>query len=82
MLQIFSIRVGARRLSDAAACLSRLGLPEAADIAARQARLVGGLQYPAVAGDDPALAEGLRRLAPTYERLRKALTAAQAVSDT
>ncbi|MFE2430285.1 hypothetical protein ACFXJ5_26490 [Streptomyces sp. NPDC059373] len=77
MLQVFSIRVGARRLSDAAACLSMLGLPKAAALAATQARIIGGLQHPAVVGDDRSLADGLRRLAPTYNRLRELLTAAR-----
>ncbi|MFE9815533.1 hypothetical protein [Streptomyces sp. NPDC005773] len=69
----FAIRVGARRLSDAAHCLDGLGLPEAGSIAAGQARLVGRLQHPVVTGDDQAAADTLRRLAPTYERLRTAL---------
>ncbi|MEU8580275.1 hypothetical protein [Streptomyces abikoensis] len=70
----FAIRVGARRLADAAHCLNSLMLPEAAAVASGQARLVGGLQHPLVRGDDQALADGLRRLAPTYEHLRTALT--------
>ncbi|MYW68787.1 hypothetical protein GTY65_32625 [Streptomyces sp. SID8379] len=69
----FAIRVGARRLADAAHCLDLLGLPDAAAIASGQARLVGGLQHPLVTGDDRALADGLRRLAPSYEQLRTAL---------
>jgi len=50
-----------------------LGLPDAAAAASGQSRLVSGLQHPLVMGDDRALADGLRRLAPTYERLRTAL---------
>lgn len=69
----FAIRVGARRLDDAARCLAMLGLAEAAVIAAGQARLVGALQHPLVRGEDGAVADGLRRLAPEYERLRIAL---------
>ncbi|MET9886449.1 hypothetical protein ABZZ20_25585 [Streptomyces sp. NPDC006430] len=69
----FAIRVGARRLADAAHCLDSLGLPDAAAVAAGQSRLIGGLQYPLVTGDDRALADGLRRLAPSYERLRTTL---------
>ncbi|MET9880955.1 hypothetical protein ABZZ36_41125 [Actinacidiphila glaucinigra] len=65
----FAIRVGARRLSDAAHCLESLGLSGAASVAAGQARLVGGLQHPLVTGDDRVAADALRRLAPTYERL-------------
>ncbi|WP_189823898.1 hypothetical protein [Streptomyces finlayi] len=72
----FSIRVGTRRLADAGHCLDSLGLHEAARIATGQARLVGRLQHPVVTGDDRALADGLRRLAPTYEQLRTALLAA------
>ncbi|MFI6740378.1 hypothetical protein ACIBI9_46280 [Nonomuraea sp. NPDC050451] len=73
--QAFAVRVGARRLNDLAACLSSLGLDAGAAIAVEQARIVGGLQGPLMSGDDVALADGLRRLAPTYERLRAALIA-------
>ncbi|GGT22681.1 hypothetical protein ACFFV7_48915 [Nonomuraea spiralis] len=66
--QTFVVRVGARRLNDLAVCLSSLRLDAGAAIAAEQARIVGGLQGPFMAGDDAALAAGLRRLAPTYER--------------
>lgn len=78
LLQHFGIRVAARRLADAASCLALLGLDEAAAEAAGQARALGGLQYPVVTGDDAALAAGLRRLAPGYARLRRALEAALA----
>ena len=70
----FAIRVGARRLNDASVCLARIGLTGAAGIAAEQSRILGGLQYPLVTGDDKAVAAGLRTLAPTYERLRAALS--------
>ncbi|MFJ6937531.1 hypothetical protein [Streptomyces sp. NPDC101132] len=50
-----------------------LGLAGAAGVAGEQARLVGGLRHPVVTGGDRVLAERLRRLAPTYERLRAAL---------
>ncbi|MFF4624088.1 cysteine peptidase family C39 domain-containing protein [Nonomuraea jabiensis] len=73
--QAFAVRVGARRLNDLAACLSSLGLDAGAAVAVAQARIVGGLQGPLMSGDDVALAAGLRRLAPTYERLRAALVA-------
>ncbi|WP_049564479.1 hypothetical protein [Nonomuraea sp. SBT364] len=73
--QAFAVRVGARRLNDLAACLSSLGFDAAEAVAVEQARIVGGLQGPLVSGDDPALAAGLRRLAPTYDRLRAALVA-------
>jgi hypothetical protein len=69
----FAIRVGARRLSDTADCLALAGYPEAAAIAATQARLVGSMQHPMVTGNLPAAAAALRELAPTYDRLRVAL---------
>ncbi|WP_239167812.1 hypothetical protein [Catellatospora coxensis] len=72
-LMYFAIRVGARRLSDTADCLLLAGYDEASRIAAEQARLVGSLQYPMVTKDFPAAAAALRRLAPTYDRLRAAL---------
>ena len=72
-LMYFAIRVGARRLGDTAACLDRAGYAEAAGIAATQARLVGSLQYPVVAGDFATAGAALRELAPTYDRLREAL---------
>ncbi|MEV4171100.1 hypothetical protein [Nonomuraea sp. NPDC049709] len=78
MLVHFGVRVGARRLADAATCLQNLGLPAAAT-AADQARLLGALQHPLVTGDDPAVAVTLRRLAPGYDRLRTTLTASGAI---
>ncbi|UNI15417.1 hypothetical protein JDV02_001952 [Purpureocillium takamizusanense] len=72
-LVYFAVRVGARRLADAATCLRRIGRDDAADIATRQARLVGALQHPLVVGDDARAARLLRELAPTYEALRAAL---------
>lgn len=65
----FAVRVGARRLADAAAWLARLGLDGPAAVAERQARLVGGLQHPLVRGDGHAVIELLRHLAPTYAEL-------------
>ncbi|MFJ2784147.1 MULTISPECIES: hypothetical protein [unclassified Streptomyces] len=76
LLTGFGVQVGARRLSDAGACLEELGLLDAAALARHQARLLGGLQYPLVQGDDRTAAERLRRLAPTYGRLRTVLEAA------
>ncbi|SEG94060.1 hypothetical protein SAMN05444920_108271 [Nonomuraea solani] len=73
MLVHFAVRVGTRRLADAAGCLDFLGLTEAASAAAGQARVLGGLQHPLVTGDDTAAAAELRRLAPGYDRLRAAL---------
>lgn len=71
----FAVRVGARRLADAARHLAALDLPAAAATATDQARLVGALQYPLVTGDDATVAALLRDLAPTYERLRADLPA-------
>jgi hypothetical protein len=69
----FAIRVGARRLSDTADCLLLAGYPDAARIAATQARLVGSMQYPMVKGKFGSAAAALRELAPTYDLLRAAL---------
>ncbi|MCY0944110.1 hypothetical protein [Streptomyces antarcticus] len=73
MLEKFSVRVGARRLSDAAVALTGAGYPEPGRLLREQAALLGGLQYPLVTGDDAAFATGLRRLAPTYGHLREVL---------
>ncbi|WP_030674130.1 hypothetical protein [Streptomyces rimosus] len=73
LLRVFAVRVGARRLNDAAACLASLGLGAPSALLAEQSRMVGSLQHPVVSGDDRALEAGLRRLAPTYGRLRTAL---------
>ncbi|MEU9602920.1 hypothetical protein [Streptomyces sp. NPDC048057] len=72
----FVIRVGTRRLSDAADCLAHLGLTDAARVAAGQARTLGSLQEPLVTEDDDGLRGGLARLAPGYETLRRTLAAA------
>jgi len=69
----FAVRTGARRATDAATCLERAGYAEAARIAGRQARLIGSLQYPLVAGKDGEAAASLRELAPTYDKLRASL---------
>ncbi|MEV4918394.1 hypothetical protein AB0K47_16445 [Streptomyces tirandamycinicus] len=78
MMEKFSVRVGARRLSDAAVALAGSGFPEPARLLRAQARLLGSLQYPLVTGDDAALVTGLRRLAPTYGELHGALAEAVA----
>ncbi|MFC4565179.1 hypothetical protein ACFO4E_25260 [Nocardiopsis mangrovi] len=75
LLAAFGVRLGARRLGDAAHCLSLLGLERSAAEAAEQSRALGALQHPLVTGDDEALASGLRRAAPGYGRLRRALEA-------
>lgn len=71
----FAVRVGARRLADAAAWLARLGHAAAAAVAERQARLVGGLQHPLVREDRDAVTALLTHLAPTYAELDAALAA-------
>ena len=74
-LMWFALRVGARRLADAGYWLGQIGLEDAAVIAGAQARLVGGLQYPLVTGDNATIAKMLRDLAPTYHQLGQALSA-------
>ncbi|MGH0250424.1 hypothetical protein NKY40_12725 [Sinorhizobium meliloti] len=69
----FAVRVGTRRLADAATCLSRIGYTDAAHIASEQAALIGALQYPLVTGKDAEAADLLRRLGPTYQLLLEAL---------
>lgn len=70
----FAVRVGARRLADAAFWLGRVGQDGAAEIAEAQARLLGALQYDLMAGDRLAAAGTLRRLAATYAELGTALS--------
>jgi hypothetical protein len=65
----FAVRVGARRLADAATCLARVGRADAAAIASYQAVLIGSLQYPLTVARDAEAAAILRQLAPTYPRL-------------
>ena len=77
----FAIRVGARRLADAAVWLGRIELDDAAGVLASQARLVGGLQLPMVQGDPSSAARLLRGLAPTYALLGEALSASSRVGD-
>ena len=69
----FAIRVGARRLTDAATALASLGYDQAAAVATVQARLVGNLQYDIVTGASESAADTLRQLAPTYEDLAGSL---------
>jgi hypothetical protein len=75
-LAYFAIRVGARRLADAATCLASLDLSTASAITTEQARLVGSLQYPLVTGDSKAVASSLRGLASTYSQLAEVLDCA------
>ncbi|WP_200841265.1 hypothetical protein [Geminicoccus flavidas] len=69
----FAVRVGARRLGDAATCLARVDYVNAARIAAEQAQLVGSMQYPLATGDDAAAASAVRALALPYTQLLSAL---------
>lgn len=73
----FAIRVGARRLADAARWLPHVGADDVAAICDLQARLVGALQYPLVQDDRAAAVALLRWLAPTYQDLAAALAARQ-----
>jgi DNA-binding transcriptional MerR regulator len=72
-LAYFAIKVGTRRLADAADALAGLGQDRAAAIATRQAQLVGSLQYDIVTKANESAAATLRQLAPTYEELAAAL---------
>ncbi|WP_158894952.1 hypothetical protein [Amycolatopsis anabasis] len=67
----FAVRLGARRLADAADVLGEF--ERVAESLGTQARLVGALQYPLTTGDDGSAARLLRTLAPGYERLRPEL---------
>lgn len=69
----FAIRVGARRLNDAAVALTTIDEPRAAAVAQRQSRLLGSLQYDLVVADDAAAATTMRALAPGYDELADAL---------
>ncbi|MCP3802531.1 hypothetical protein NLX83_24985 [Allokutzneria sp. A3M-2-11 16] len=69
----FAVRVGARRVADAATCLARTGLIRASRILGEQARLIGSTQHPLVVGDHKRAADALRALAPTYDELLTAL---------
>jgi hypothetical protein len=73
MLETFSVRAGARRLSDTAVALAGRGYQEPARLLRAQAGLLGSLQYPLVTGDDATLVSGLRKLAPTYDELSEVL---------
>lgn len=82
----FTMRAGFHRVRDVGiatalrrslpdAVLGTIGRDSAAEIADRQARLLGTVQYDLVTGDHlaAAAAAALRRLAPTYARLRAVL---------
>ncbi|WP_327633816.1 hypothetical protein OHB24_27925 [Kribbella sp. NBC_00482] len=69
----FAVRVGARRLVDAATAMGRIGLRDASAILDSQARLVGSLQYELTAGSVSAAAAIVRKLQPTYSELARVL---------
>ncbi|MGW6276463.1 hypothetical protein [Kribbella sp. NPDC055071] len=69
----FAVRVGVRRLDDAATWLDIVGADTASAIARDQARILGGLQYPLVRGEFSTAAGILPELAPGYSALRTAL---------
>lgn len=69
----FAVRVGARRLNDAAAALARIGAEEAAAIASDQARALGSLQYDLVVSDEHRAAATMRSMAPSYAKLAASL---------
>ena len=71
----FAVRVGVRRLADAARWLAAIGLIRPSQIADNQAQLLGRVQYDLVAGDNQAAAAAIRILAPCYGDLRDALGA-------
>ncbi len=75
-LVYFALRVGSRRLSDAARALGALGMDDAAAVALTQSRLLGTMQYDVVTDDFVSAAAKARLLAPTYERLAAELEAA------
>lgn len=70
----FAVRVGARRLADAATWLSVIGCVDAASVASRQARLLGALQHRLVVDDRAAAVATLRELGPTYAEMPAALS--------
>lgn len=80
MLIQFSIRVGARRKADAAHTLAQYGHQQAAAILQTQARILGGLQYPAMTSDTRALAAGLRQLGELHDELLTQLAPGHAAS--
>ncbi|MBB5978131.1 hypothetical protein [Kribbella solani] len=69
----FAVRLGARRLDDAATWLAVVGEPAAAEIARQQAMILGRLQFPIVQREFTRAAEIMTELAPGYERLHDAL---------
>jgi hypothetical protein len=72
-LTYFAVRAGARRLADAASALRLIGNPHGAAIAARQAELVGSLQYDLMVDDRAGVLATIGRVAPMYADLAAAL---------
>ncbi|WP_019031973.1 hypothetical protein [Salinispora arenicola] len=70
----YTVSGGAGRLGDAAVLLAEIGCAGPARVLEHQARLVGALQHPLMAGDRAAAAALWRELAPTYPRLRDELS--------
>ncbi|CAF9925034.1 MAG: hypothetical protein GOMPHAMPRED_003798 [Gomphillus americanus] len=76
----FAIRVGARRVADAAICLERIGYRNASKIMTEQAKLLGSLQYHVRVKNSTTSAEVLSHLGLTYEPLVQALKGDQGLS--
>ncbi|MGB2570929.1 hypothetical protein ACPFP2_21120 [Micromonospora citrea] len=76
----YAVKGGARRLGDAAVLLGEIGCAGPARVLEHQARLVGALQHPLVAGDRATAAALWRALGPTYAQLHDELTRALDVS--
>ncbi|WFE28722.1 hypothetical protein O7623_05875 [Solwaraspora sp. WMMD791] len=72
----FMVCVGARRRNDAAVVLARHGYTRVAEVLDHQARLIGSMEYPLVAGDYSAAAATMRKLAPTFTQLEAELRTA------
>lgn len=69
LLSQFSVRLGARRRTDAATCYAGIGFVSVAELLQEQARELGRLQYPATTRDGRAVAAGLRRLGQLHDAL-------------
>ncbi|GAA0368859.1 MULTISPECIES: hypothetical protein [Micromonospora] len=72
----FMVCAGARRRNDAAVMFGRHGYTRVAEVLDQQARLIGSMEYPLVAGDYAVAAKTMRELAPTFIALETELRAA------
>lgn len=72
-LIFFAVQVGARRASDAASCLSRIGYNHSSAVMGDIAQIIGSLQYPLVVKKTDVAASILRKLGPLYNALTAAL---------